>query len=475
MRKIYIITSLISLIILIPIFLVLFNQNTKNFIKDNILVFEKVAELEEALLDASNQLKEVADKNFKLEEIQDIQEQYIFEIQKNKIYDESQFTFYKNMYYREELDGVDIDFKRFTLPMLKNHGPRAYMAIDTNNLFLVTGTGVLMYNSIDNIEEEKFVFKKIKTNFEEIVDPTHQQSKYVVKHILVLDNKIFLSYVKKVKENCYTNIILFSEMKFDEIIWEEYFDTNECQAAFNHQSGGVLADYKDNKLLLTIGDYGSYEEPVQGNNNPQIKEKLVGKIISIDKTTKEYEVLSMGHRNPQGIYYDKVNDVIYSSEHGPQGGDEINVNSSPDDGIKNFGWGVSSYGEHYGFPSDDHVTQKKYELAPLHKSHKDYGFEEPLKFFTPSIAPTQIIKNEKFIKYPDNHVLYLAALGHKYQEGDQSIHQFILDKDLNILRHNILIIYERVRDMVYIERLNKIILFLESTGSIGVLEIAESN
>jgi glucose/arabinose dehydrogenase len=46
---------------------------------------------------------------------------------------------------------------------------------------------------------------------------------------------------------------------------------------------------------------------------------LIGKIISIDEKTKEYKILSLGHRNAQGLYYDKDNNIIYFTEHGPQG------------------------------------------------------------------------------------------------------------------------------------------------------------
>jgi len=222
-----------------------------------------------------------------------------------------------------------------------------------------------------------------------------------------------------------------------------------------------------NKILMTIGDWHSYEK--YQITKPQIINNIIGKIISIDELTKEYKILSMGHRNPQGLYYDKENNVIYSTDHGPQGGDEINVNASPDGEVKNYGWGISSYGEHYGFPKTD--NSESYKIAPLHKSHAKYGFIEPLKYFTPSIAPTQIIKTEKFIKIPNKNIIYISALGYHVEEGDQSIHQFILDADLKIEQHNIMPVGERVRDMIYIEELNKIFLFLETSGSIGMLEV----
>ena len=76
-------------------------------------------------------------------------------------------------------------------------------------------------------------------------------------------------------------------------------------------------------------------------------------------------------------------DYILSTEHGPHGGDEINLNLNTKI-IKNFGWAISSYGEHYG-GKDSPVNKSKYKKYPLHKSHKDYNFIEPIKYFVPSI------------------------------------------------------------------------------------------
>ena len=252
-------------------------------------------------------------------------------------------------------------------------------------------------------------------------------------------------------------------------MFNDFFDMkNECLLN-NQPGGGVLSDYKENKIMMTISGYSYEHRPDTQDSSPQNINSLVGKIISIDVKTKEYKILSMGHRNSQGLYYDEENNVIYSTDHGPQGGDEINVNTSPDGKIKNYGWGISSYGEHYGFPDKD--NSEKYRIAPLHKSHVKYGFIEPLKWFTPSIAPSQIIKTEKFIKIPNKNIIYVATMGHSNNYGKRSIHQFILNTDLKIEQHNIIPVGDRVRDMIYIEELNKIFLFLETSGSIGVLEV----
>ena len=119
----------------------------------------------------------------------------------------------------------------------------------------------------------------------------------------------------------------------------------------------------------------------------------------------------MGHRNQQGLYYDNRNDIIYSTEHGPQGGDEININIFPESfKIKNYGWPISSYGEHYGFPDElgaicQCPLNELYEKVPLHKSHSSYGFIEPLINFTPSIGITQIIKTENFLKMYNKNII----------------------------------------------------------------------
>ena len=173
------------------------------------------------------------------------------------------------------------------------------------------------------------------------------------------------------------------------------------------------------------------------------------------------------------MYYDKEEDIIYSTDHGPQGGDEINLNTSPEGEIKNYGWPISSYGEHYGFPDAD--NSELYALAPLNKSHSKYGFIEPLYYFVPSIGITQIIKTNEFIRIPNKKIIYVTSLGNDIKEGDLSIHQFIINKDSKIEKHSILPVGERIRDIIYVQELNKIFMTLDSSGSIGVLEIDEKD
>ena len=380
------------------------------------------------------------------------------------------FKFEKNE--SKKIDNTNFKLQAFTNPVLNAITPtfsiRAYLESYNGNLFLITGTGELMYTSIKNIKNENFILNKIQTNFRDIAGKDYiQLQKSVVSHFLIKKNKLYVAYIKKIKDKCFEMSILVSSLDLDRVVFKEFFTTDECQPEALGAEGGRLSDFTGNRILMTVGDHSSYEREPQVNNNPQNIKSLIGKIISIDEDTKEYKLLSMGHRNPQGLFYDKKSNIIFSTEHGPQGGDEINVDISPDDGkIKNYGWAISSYGEHY----PEYEERINYELAPLHKSHKDYGFIEPLKEFTPSIGIAPIIETNELIHMPNKKMIYVGALGYNIEEGDLSIHQIILNPDLTIAEHNIMPIEERVRDIIYVKELNRILLFLESTGSIGILE-----
>ena len=138
---------------------------------------------------------------------------------------------------------------------------------------------------------------------------------------------------------------------------------------FSIGTGGRIVSFRDNKLLFTIGHLNFLDE-IQDPNH------LAGKIISIDKNNKSFELVSLGHRNHQGLFYfkDKLeNQFVISSEHGPKGGDEINVNNLKNNRVVNFGWPIASYGINYDGTN------------PFKESHEEHGYDEPLIYFTPSI------------------------------------------------------------------------------------------
>lgn len=134
----------------------------------------------------------------------------------------------------------------------------------------------------------------------------------------------------------------------------------------------------DGTLYLTLGERFSYKEEAQKLDNHLGKIVRVGKDGAIPQDNPfighhgaQPEIWSYGHRNGQGATL-APDGTFWMIEHGPQGGDEINL---PQPG-KNYGWPVITYGENYGGgPIGDGLTRKA-------------GMEQPLHHWTPSIAPS---------------------------------------------------------------------------------------
>ena len=279
----------------------------------------------------------------------------------------------------------------------------------------------------------------------------------VVKSVLIVNEKIYVSYIHGDNE-CYSNAILEGNLNYNKIKFSSFLKLDQCNKTFGHQVGGNLDNFKNNKILLTLGDFYDFE--VSQNKN-----SYYGKILSIDLKTKNINILSMGHRNQQGLFYDSTNDIIFSAEHGPQGGDEVNANINPNKNeIKNYGWPISSNGEHYGFPDAD--NSDNYKKAPLNKSHSKYGFEEPIKDFTPAIGITQILKVNNSIN--DDYKIIVGSLGDNEEEGDMTLHILNFNKNFEETGHEKIFIGERIRDMIDLGNGN-ILITLDSSGSFGLI------
>lgn len=143
----------------------------------------------------------------------------------------------------------------------------------------------------------------------------------------------------------------------------------------NHHFGGRLLLGPDGKLYFSVGEGAGYKE------RAQVMSTSFGAIIRLDPDgtipgdnpdfgeSALPELWSKGHRNPQGLAYDPVRGILWETEHGPRGGDEVNI-------IKkgaNYGWPLATYGIDYNGARITPFTE--YE-----------GTEQPVKHWTPSIA-----------------------------------------------------------------------------------------
>ncbi len=180
--------------------------------------------------------------------------------------------------------------------------------------------------------------------------------------------------------------------------WETVFESVPClplrsqgHPFVGQQSGGRMSLFNENQLLITIGDH-----EFDGHNSKALYSQDLyssyGKVISLDLISLKSRVFSYGFRNPQGIYVDGNNDV-WISEHGPQGGDELNRIKK---GL-NYGWPLVTYGTDYG--------KREWPLNNSQGEHFEYA--HPVFAWVPSIAPSSIIglNNSQFPLWKDDIIL----------------------------------------------------------------------
>lgn len=195
--------------------------------------------------------------------------------------------------------------------------------------------------------------------------------------------------------------------------------------------GSRLAFSPDGNLFITLGDRGNHMDEAQQLNNH------FGKIIRIRpdgsvpadnpfvKNPKaKPEIWSYGHRSVQGAAIHPKTGALWIHEHGPRGGDEINI---PQAG-KNYGWPKASYGSHYSG-------------IPIKDEHAEQGFEEPIYFWTPSIAPSGMMfyTGDQFPTWRGNlfigalagqHVVRLSADDKKILGEEQLVKQMARFRDI---------------------------------------------
>ena len=160
---------------------------------------------------------------------------------------------------------------------------------------------------------------------------------------------------------------------------------------------GKMETTNDKNLLITTSGDHLYIVNEKGkkvlrenefDTKPQDDKSIFGKVLLIDTKSFEYEIFNKGHRNSIGLLVEK--DLIISTENGPRGGDEINIEKKG----ANYGWNDASYG-------------KKYFSEDMFLDHEKSGFEEPIFTFIPSLALTEIIKlDNNFTKeWQDNYLI----------------------------------------------------------------------
>ena len=198
-----------------------------------------------------------------------------------------------------------------------------------------------------------------------------------------------------------------------------------------HHYGARMVWGGDGKLYVTIGEGSKYKEKAQDMTSSFGSVIRLNEDGSIPQDNPAFgagerpELFTKGHRNPQGLAYDAERGVLWEQEHGPRGGDEINIIEAGN----NYGWPLATYGIDYNGAKISPFTE--YE-----------GTTQPVKYWAPSIGPSglAVYLGELFAGW-DGDLLAGAMAG-------AALHRIVMDGDKPAGEERYLLDRgERVRDV----------------------------
>jgi glucose/arabinose dehydrogenase len=191
---------------------------------------------------------------------------------------------------------------------------------------------------------------------------------------------IYFSYVKNIEGKGATTLARGRYKDFQIVDWQDLIITKSASDSYIHFGGRIAFDGQEH-IYLSVGERGekSNAQDLMAHAGSILRLDMEGKAAGDNPFIKDNktlpEIWSYGHRNPQGLVYDFESDRLWSNEHGPRGGDEINLIEKG----KNYGWPVASFGREYWGPvlaGEDTIKS---------------GMEQPLKYYVPSIAPSSLL------------------------------------------------------------------------------------
>lgn len=194
------------------------------------------------------------------------------------------------------------------------------------------------------------------------------------------DGWIYITYSKPVGDGAATTLARTQLNSGQLTNWQDLLVTQSSSDAKHHFGSRIAFDDKGH-VFFTVGDRGH-------RPNGQDLSSHAGSILRVNTDGSVPldnpfvgqagvlpEIWSYGHRNPQGIVYDPLNRRLWSNEHGPRGGDEINLILKG----QNYGWPVVSHGKEYWGPLAVGEAQFREDIEPAKK------------VYIPSIAPGSLL------------------------------------------------------------------------------------
>jgi len=241
---------------------------------------------------------------------------------------------------------------------------------------------------------------------------------------------VYFTYVKEVEDKGVT-VLARAKLKNNALTqWQELLVSTSGSDTSRHFGSRITFD-EAGHVYFGIGDRGERPNSQNLSNHAGtiIRLNLNGSIPKdnpfIGHSSALPEIWSYGHRNPQGLSYDFKTHQLWEIEHGPRGGDEVNLISPG----KNYGWPIISYGKEYWGP-----------IAVGEGTHRK-GMEQPKKVYIPSIAPGSLIvyRGNAFPEWQGN--LFSGALKLRH------LNRLVLDDNGAVIKEERLLVSldERIR------------------------------
>ncbi len=240
---------------------------------------------------------------------------------------------------------------------------------------------------------------------------------------------LYISYAKQVSEEETTTAIMRFRLDGNNAVdKEEIIQSQPAWKGGNHYGSRIVFD-NDGYLFYSNGDRFNRATNAQELTNSHGKIHRIhddGRIPEdnpfVNTPGAIPSIWAYGNRNPQGLYYDKVNNRLWESEHGPMGGDELNLIEKG----KNYGWPVISYGMNYDGTVLTEITEKE-------------GMEQPVTYYVPSIATAgmTMVTSDKYPAWKGD--IFIGALKKTHinrvdMDGNKALSQEILLQDIGRVR-----------------------------------------
>lgn len=274
--------------------------------------------------------------------------------------------------------------KEYKLPFEDQYPSGSFEILGKDRFLFISKCGEVYFTRLEGvlklIKPGKSLTKYIPGNEESTDESSAKQVVYCkdlsgVKDSLLVRNALFVSYTVWDEQKNGARLAV-SEFELDqanaEVMFkrEIYLSRPAIKEPFlGHQVGGKLVlGADDNTLFLSVGDFSKPERV-------QDKTTSLGKVIRIDLQRLSADVYATGFRSPSGgLYFDRQANELWLSEHGPRGGDEINLVKRG----RNYGWPIVSYGTIY-----ERDGMSGY-YGNTFNNHE--GYEKPLMSFVPSVG-----------------------------------------------------------------------------------------